>query len=181
MRYLTTWKEKSNLVFKNNFQGKRKVTAKCIIRVPLLRVFNLFVFYLNLGGGGNITSESGSHDLCKFSFPGQPEPAVPESWRSKGSLFSVYKQELLKRTPRKHSDYAAVMEALQAMKAVCSNINEAKRQMEKLEVLEEWQSHIEGWEVHALFSAIELKVALLFLMLCVELIGFGWDCGCSFP
>ncbi|CAB1349625.1 unnamed protein product [Coregonus sp. 'balchen'] len=32
------------------------------------------------------------------------------------------------------------------MKAVCSSINEAKRQMEKLEVLEEWQSHIEGWE-----------------------------------
>uniref|UniRef100_A0A8D1LVH0 Phosphatidylinositol 3,4,5-trisphosphate-dependent Rac exchanger 2 protein n=1 Tax=Sus scrofa TaxID=9823 RepID=A0A8D1LVH0_PIG len=55
-------------------------------------------------------------------------------------------KELLKRTPRKHSDYAAVVEALQAMKAVCSNINEAKRQMEKLEVLEEWQSHIEGWE-----------------------------------
>uniref|UniRef100_A0A7N4P432 Phosphatidylinositol-3,4,5-trisphosphate dependent Rac exchange factor 2 n=1 Tax=Sarcophilus harrisii TaxID=9305 RepID=A0A7N4P432_SARHA len=55
-------------------------------------------------------------------------------------------KELLKRTPRKHSDYAVLMEALQAMKAVCSNINEAKRQMEKLEVLEEWQSHIEGWE-----------------------------------
>ncbi|KAJ7406030.1 phosphatidylinositol-3,4,5-trisphosphate dependent Rac exchange factor 2 [Pitangus sulphuratus] len=54
--------------------------------------------------------------------------------------------ELLKRTPRKHSDYAALMEALQAMKAVCSNINEAKRQMEKLEFLEEWQSHVEGWE-----------------------------------
>ncbi|XP_068018628.1 phosphatidylinositol 3,4,5-trisphosphate-dependent Rac exchanger 2 protein isoform X1 [Melanerpes formicivorus] len=55
-------------------------------------------------------------------------------------------KELLKRTPRKHSDYAALMEALQAMKAVCSNINEAKRQMEKLEFLEEWQSHVEGWE-----------------------------------
>ncbi|XP_045852780.1 phosphatidylinositol 3,4,5-trisphosphate-dependent Rac exchanger 2 protein-like [Meles meles] len=55
-------------------------------------------------------------------------------------------KELLKRTPRKHSVYAAVMEALQAMKAVYPNINEAKRQMEKLEVLEEWQSHIEGWE-----------------------------------
>nr|XP_033789868.1 phosphatidylinositol 3,4,5-trisphosphate-dependent Rac exchanger 2 protein isoform X2 [Geotrypetes seraphini] len=55
-------------------------------------------------------------------------------------------RELLKRTPRKHSDHAAVMEALQTMKDVCSNINEAKRQMEKLEVLEEWQSHIEGWE-----------------------------------
>lgn len=59
------------------------------------------------------------------------------------------------------------MEALQAMKAVCSNINEAKRQMEKLEVLEEWQSHIEGWEVH---STIELKIVLLSLTLCVELL-----------
>nr|XP_023650355.1 phosphatidylinositol 3,4,5-trisphosphate-dependent Rac exchanger 2 protein [Paramormyrops kingsleyae] len=55
-------------------------------------------------------------------------------------------RELLKRTPKKHSDHAAVLEALQVMKAVCSGINEAKRQMEKLEVLEEWQSHIEGWE-----------------------------------
>uniref|UniRef100_A0A452HV40 Phosphatidylinositol 3,4,5-trisphosphate-dependent Rac exchanger 2 protein n=1 Tax=Gopherus agassizii TaxID=38772 RepID=A0A452HV40_9SAUR len=55
-------------------------------------------------------------------------------------------KELLKRTPKKHSDYTVLMEALQAMKAVCSNINEAKRQMEKLEILEEWQSHIEGWE-----------------------------------
>ncbi|KAH0617654.1 hypothetical protein JD844_016114 [Phrynosoma platyrhinos] len=55
-------------------------------------------------------------------------------------------KELLKRTPKKHSDYFPLMEALQTMKAVCSNINEAKRQMEKLEVLEEWQSHIEGWE-----------------------------------
>lgn len=80
----------------------------------------------------------------------------------------MYKQELLKRTPRKHSDYTAVMEALQAMKAVCSNINEAKRQMEKLEVLEEWQSHIEGWEVRALCSkfqlhrVVETQAALLF-------------------
>ncbi|KAG7488602.1 hypothetical protein MATL_G00035560 [Megalops atlanticus] len=55
-------------------------------------------------------------------------------------------RELLKRTPKKHNDYSLVSEALQVMKAVCSNINEAKRQMEKLEVLEEWQSHIEGWE-----------------------------------
>ncbi|XP_060680096.1 phosphatidylinositol 3,4,5-trisphosphate-dependent Rac exchanger 2 protein [Hemiscyllium ocellatum] len=55
-------------------------------------------------------------------------------------------KELMKRTPKRHNDYAAVMEALQAMKTVCSTINEAKRQMEKFEVLEEWQSHIEGWE-----------------------------------
>ncbi|XP_061777835.1 phosphatidylinositol 3,4,5-trisphosphate-dependent Rac exchanger 2 protein isoform X2 [Nerophis ophidion] len=54
--------------------------------------------------------------------------------------------ELLKRTPKKHNDHALMQESLQVMKAVCSSINEAKRQMEKLEVLEEWQSHIEGWE-----------------------------------
>jgi hypothetical protein len=35
------------------------------------------------------------------------------------------------------------------MKTVCSNINETKRQMEKLEALEQLQSHIEGWEVSA--------------------------------
>uniref|UniRef100_A0A8C6NNK8 Phosphatidylinositol-3,4,5-trisphosphate dependent Rac exchange factor 1 n=1 Tax=Nothobranchius furzeri TaxID=105023 RepID=A0A8C6NNK8_NOTFU len=55
-------------------------------------------------------------------------------------------KELLKRTPKKHTDYPAVEEALQLMKAVCSNINETKRQMEKLEALEQLQSHIEGWE-----------------------------------
>uniref|UniRef100_A0A3Q3A2E4 Phosphatidylinositol 3,4,5-trisphosphate-dependent Rac exchanger 2 protein n=1 Tax=Kryptolebias marmoratus TaxID=37003 RepID=A0A3Q3A2E4_KRYMA len=55
-------------------------------------------------------------------------------------------KELLKRTPKRHNDYALVQESLQLMKAVCSSINEAKRQMEKLEILEEWQSHIEGWE-----------------------------------
>ncbi|XP_055490405.1 phosphatidylinositol 3,4,5-trisphosphate-dependent Rac exchanger 2 protein [Leucoraja erinacea] len=55
-------------------------------------------------------------------------------------------KELMKRTPKRHNDYSAVLEALQAMKTVCSTINEAKRQMEKLEILEEWQSHIEGWE-----------------------------------
>uniref|UniRef100_A0A8D3C429 Phosphatidylinositol-3,4,5-trisphosphate dependent Rac exchange factor 2 n=1 Tax=Scophthalmus maximus TaxID=52904 RepID=A0A8D3C429_SCOMX len=55
-------------------------------------------------------------------------------------------RELLKRTPKKHNDYALVQESLHVMKAVCSSINEAKRQMEKLEILEEWQSHIEGWE-----------------------------------
>ncbi|KAL7884930.1 hypothetical protein AOLI_G00077000 [Acnodon oligacanthus] len=55
-------------------------------------------------------------------------------------------KELLKRTPKKHADYPTVEKALQAMKEVCSNINETKRQMEKLEALEQLQSHIEGWE-----------------------------------
>lgn len=116
----------------------------------------------------------------QFSFPGQSEPAVPESRRSKGDLFFVYKQELLKRTPRKHSDYAAVMEALQAMKAVCSNINEAKRQMEKLEVLEEWQSHIEGWEVHSLYSTMELKIVLLCLNAVNRIVDIGLNHKWSF-
>ncbi|VCW90896.1 unnamed protein product [Gulo gulo] len=73
------------------------------------------------------------------------------------------------------------MEALQAMKAVCSNINEAKRQMEKLEVLEEWQSHIEGWEVHSLYSTMELKIALLCLMLRVELLTLDGAINGHFP
>lgn len=55
-------------------------------------------------------------------------------------------KELSKRTPGKHPDHSAVQSALQAMKTVCSNINETKRQMEKLEALEQLQSHIEGWE-----------------------------------
>ncbi|PKU37649.1 phosphatidylinositol -trisphosphate-dependent rac exchanger 1 protein [Limosa lapponica baueri] len=54
--------------------------------------------------------------------------------------------ELAKRTPSKHPDHPAVQNALQAMKTVCTNINETKRQMEKLEALEQLQSHIEGWE-----------------------------------
>ncbi|XP_012879769.1 PREDICTED: phosphatidylinositol 3,4,5-trisphosphate-dependent Rac exchanger 1 protein [Dipodomys ordii] len=55
-------------------------------------------------------------------------------------------KELAKRTPGKHPDHPAVQSALQAMKTVCANINETKRQMEKLEALEQLQSHIEGWE-----------------------------------
>ncbi|KAK2520898.1 Prex1 [Columba guinea] len=54
--------------------------------------------------------------------------------------------ELAKRTPSKHPDHPAVQNALQAMKTVCTNINETKRQMEKLEALEQLQSHMEGWE-----------------------------------
>lgn len=70
--------------------------------------------------------------------------------KASSAFFLLFlKQELLKRTPKKHADYPAVEEALQAMKAVCSNINETKRQMEKLEALEQLQSHIEGWEVSA--------------------------------
>ncbi|XP_018424538.1 PREDICTED: phosphatidylinositol 3,4,5-trisphosphate-dependent Rac exchanger 1 protein [Nanorana parkeri] len=46
-------------------------------------------------------------------------------------------KELAKRTTTKHPDHQPVQSALQAMKAVCTNINETKRQMEKLEALEQ--------------------------------------------
>lgn len=74
----------------------------------------------------------------------------------------LHMQELLKRTPKKHNDYTLVQDSLQVMKAVCSNINEAKRQMEKLEILEEWQSHIEGWEVGSCVVSVGLQVFVPF-------------------
>lgn len=46
------------------------------------------------------------------------------------------------------------------MKAVCSNINETKRQMEKLEALEQLQSHIEGWEVRVRLTEKESSTAV---------------------
>ncbi|KAI4568735.1 hypothetical protein MJG53_014353 [Ovis ammon polii x Ovis aries] len=51
-----------------------------------------------------------------------------------------------KRTPGEQPNHPVVQSALQAMKTICSNINETKQQMEKLEVLEQLQSHIKGWE-----------------------------------
>lgn len=131
-----------------------------------------FGFDLNLRGVCDVTSESGAHDLCSFHFLVGLNLLYQRAGDQRAVCFFVYKQELLKRTPRKHSDYAAVMEALQAMKAVCSNINEAKRQMEKLEVLEEWQSHIEGWEVH---STVELKTVFVISHAMCRIINIGWS------
>ncbi|KAG5198628.1 hypothetical protein JEQ12_007224 [Ovis aries] len=55
-----------------------------------------------------------------------------------------------KRTPGEQPNHPVVQSALQAMKTICSNINETKQQMEKLEVLEQLQSHIKGWEIFPL-------------------------------
>lgn len=181
MRYLTIPKEMPNLVFwKNIILRETLKWMQSVQGVTLIHWFSL-LFLILIWWSLWCHFWNWLSRTLQFSFPGQSEPAVPESWRSKGGLFFVYKQELLKRTPRKHSDYAAVMEALQAMKAVCSNINEAKRQMEKLEVLEEWQSHIEGWEVQSLYSTIELKIVLLCLLLCVELLALDGTINGRFP
>ena len=55
-------------------------------------------------------------------------------------------QELAKYTPADHDDYKASKEAVDAMKDVCSVINETKRRMEKLVAIAEWQTTVEGWE-----------------------------------
>ena len=55
-------------------------------------------------------------------------------------------QELVKYTPADHLDFVPVSEALEAMKDVCSVINETKRRMEKLVGIAEWQMTVEGWE-----------------------------------
>ena len=59
----------------------------------------------------------------------------------------LFFQELLKKTPNNHPDYEPVKEALELMKAVCSNVNETKRQLEQLEKLEDLQATIANWEV----------------------------------
>lgn len=55
-------------------------------------------------------------------------------------------QELLKYTPVDHSDYNATNHALSMMKDICSVINEAKRRVERLEAIADWQTTVDGWE-----------------------------------
>ena len=55
-------------------------------------------------------------------------------------------QELLKYTPESHEDYCNTEQALSMMRGICSVINEAKRRVEKLEVIADWQGTVDGWE-----------------------------------
>uniref|UniRef100_A0A1X7VB84 Uncharacterized protein n=1 Tax=Amphimedon queenslandica TaxID=400682 RepID=A0A1X7VB84_AMPQE len=55
-------------------------------------------------------------------------------------------KELLKYTPESHKDYEDTVKALGNMRILCSVINEAKRRVERLEAIAEWQETIEGWE-----------------------------------
>lgn len=52
------------------------------------------------------------------------------------------------------------MEAWDIMKAVCSNVNETKRQLEQLEKLEELQQSIANWEVRVT-ELISLKASIV--------------------
>ncbi|XP_041717707.1 uncharacterized protein spata13 isoform X2 [Coregonus clupeaformis] len=54
--------------------------------------------------------------------------------------------ELLKYTPKDHSDYGGVSDAYKAMKNVASLINEGKRRLESIDAIAHWQVAILRWE-----------------------------------
>nr|XP_040023460.1 uncharacterized protein spata13 isoform X2 [Gasterosteus aculeatus aculeatus] len=54
--------------------------------------------------------------------------------------------ELLKYTPKDHSDYSGVSKAYEAMKNVASLINERKRRLESVDAIAHWQVAILHWE-----------------------------------
>ncbi|XP_041823605.1 spermatogenesis-associated protein 13 isoform X2 [Melanotaenia boesemani] len=54
--------------------------------------------------------------------------------------------ELLKYTPKDHSDHNGVSKAYQAMKNVASLINERKRRLESIDTIAHWQVAILHWE-----------------------------------
>lgn len=55
-------------------------------------------------------------------------------------------RELEKYTPQGHPDYQNTKEVLAMMRKLCSVINEARRRVEKLEAIADWQATVEGWE-----------------------------------
>ncbi|XP_062377094.1 uncharacterized protein spata13 [Sardina pilchardus] len=54
--------------------------------------------------------------------------------------------ELLKFTPKDHSDFRGVSDAYEAMKNVASLINERKRRLESIDTIAQWQVSILRWE-----------------------------------
>ncbi|XP_026147529.1 spermatogenesis-associated protein 13 isoform X2 [Mastacembelus armatus] len=54
--------------------------------------------------------------------------------------------ELLKYTPKDHSDYSGVNKAYEAMKNVANLINERKRRLESVDTIAHWQVAILHWE-----------------------------------
>ena len=55
-------------------------------------------------------------------------------------------QELMKYTPEGHPEQQSTAAALQLMRRFCFTINEAKRRVERLEAIADWQSTVDGWE-----------------------------------
>ena len=61
-------------------------------------------------------------------------------------LFHLLSQELEKYTPRDHPDYEATHQMGVKMREICFVINEAKRAVEKLDAITDWQATVDGWE-----------------------------------
>jgi phosphatidylinositol 3,4,5-trisphosphate-dependent Rac exchanger 2 protein len=55
-------------------------------------------------------------------------------------------RELEKYTPRDHPDYEATHQMGVKMREICFVINEAKRAVEKLDAITDWQATVDGWE-----------------------------------
>ena len=55
-------------------------------------------------------------------------------------------QELEKYTPRDHADFTATSEMGVRMREICFVTNEAKRGVEKLDAITDWQATVDGWE-----------------------------------
>uniref|UniRef100_A0A8I5NTQ8 Phosphatidylinositol 3,4,5-trisphosphate-dependent Rac exchanger 1 protein n=1 Tax=Papio anubis TaxID=9555 RepID=A0A8I5NTQ8_PAPAN len=131
---LTTVSPAPRFVF---FQCLALLSLRALIHAVLWPVFSSQILFSNIEDILEVHKDF----LAALEYCLHPEP---QSQHELGNVFLKF--ELAKRTPGKHPDHPAVQSALQAMKTVCSNINETKRQMEKLEALEQLQSHIEGWE-----------------------------------
>lgn len=80
------------------------------------------------------------------------------------ALVSFLLQELLKYTPEGHSEHQSTLAALQLMREFCSKINEAKRRVERLEAIADWQNTVDGWEGSAVVdtcSELVMEAALI--------------------
>ena len=54
--------------------------------------------------------------------------------------------ELFKYTSYDHKDYQNIQQALNTMRDVANYINERKRRMEYIEIIQKWQHTVEGWQ-----------------------------------
>jgi hypothetical protein len=107
-----------------------ELSQKVIYKLEDQPAFKAFIIGVMLIGGANETSINSYlfkpiQRICKYPL-----------------LF----KELLKYTPEGHKDYDNTVEALAEMRKLCSLTNEAKRRVEKLEAIADFQATVEGWE-----------------------------------
>ena len=73
-------------------------------------------------------------------------------------------QEVGKHTPEGHPDHQAIKDANRLMQTTCQSVNEAKRQLEELQKLEDLQNSIANWEVTVdLMYSIKINYVLMYI------------------